>query len=79
MIKKITTGFTTLNNIIEKDLSPGFLVGHSYFCNFLGKNKMKEKVWYEMIINMEIKPLLEEYWFDKPREAESQINLLLKE
>ena len=51
-----------LNMEIEQDstLGAGFKIGHSYFCNF--KEVTKEDI--ESIIEYEILPLLEEYWFD---------------
>lgn len=53
-----------VNDEIRSDvnLGDGFKIGHSYFCTFPGN--MDEKSWYNEVIAFEIKPLLEEIWFD---------------
>ena len=44
-------------------LGKEFVVGHSYFC--LNENLNESEIdWYQAIVNFEIQPLLEEYWFD---------------
>ena len=54
-----------LNISIEKDesLGKGFRIGHSYLCD-LNRESIDEDLEY--IINYEIIPLLNEYWFDEP-------------
>jgi 5-methylcytosine-specific restriction protein B len=51
-----------LNKDIDKDtaLGKGFEVGHSYFCNLTNINNqiLSDIVEYEII------PLIQEYWFD---------------
>lgn len=62
---KIIDTMNILNDEIEKDdieLGKGYKVGHSYFCNI--DNLEEQQKWYERIIKFEIKPLLEQYWFD---------------
>jgi hypothetical protein len=46
----------------QKNLGPGFVIGHSFFCppGFVTDSD----TWYAAIVNEEIRPLLEEYWFD---------------
>ena len=66
MIGKIVRNFSALNAFIadEKNsgLGSGFRIGHSYFC---GAPNCDENKWYENIIKFEVKPMLEEYWFDE--------------
>ena len=64
-----------LNKNIEKDndLGWGYKIGHSYFCNIPHK---PDKKWYNLIIENEIKPLLEEYWFDDPDQAKRLVENL---
>jgi len=50
------------------------LIGHSFFCNVNSENERK---WFENIIKFEIRPLLEEYWFDDSEKVDNEINLLL--
>lgn len=61
---KIAREIINLNKEIEKDdmLGAGFMIGHSYFC-------LRKKVTDEdlnRIIDYEIMPLLDEYWYDAP-------------
>lgn len=53
-----------LNKDIESDesLGKGFKIGHSYFCNL---NPEIVEDYLEDIIEYEIIPLIEEYWFDE--------------
>ncbi|SKA04842.1 AAA domain (dynein-related subfamily) [Cetobacterium ceti] len=71
LIKKITN----LNNKIKKDLNlgEGFLIGHSYFCDYSG---VEFKYWFNMILDMEIIPLIKEYWFDEADEINNIITNL---
>lgn len=64
-----------LNEEIKKDesLGEGFAIGHSYFAN-LNSEDIDEKLNY--IINHEIIPLLNEYWFDEPEKVEQWSNQL---
>ena len=67
-----------LNQQIADDRSLGhqFKIGHSYFVpNHTVKD---EKDWFIQIVNTEVGPLLEEYWFDdleKATEAKNQLKL----
>ena len=63
-----------LNKQIEQDpnLGKGFKIGHSYLCSEdLSDNALKAIVQYEII------PLLEEYWYDEPSEVEKWSQELL--
>src|SRR5665647_3000743 len=63
-IDDIISKITKLNKIIksDKNLGEGFQIGHSFFC--YPKNNKSEEEWFKDIVIYEIKPLLEEYWFD---------------
>jgi len=57
-----------VNREIEGDqnLSRGFCIGHSFFCT--KPNELStEMEWYRLIIETEVMPLLEEYWFDSQK------------
>jgi 5-methylcytosine-specific restriction protein B len=64
MIDKIVTSISKINNKISADLNlgKGYQIGHSYFCTF--KSEYDEEMWYKEVVEYEIKPLLEEIWFD---------------
>ena len=58
----------------ERDLGPGFRIGHSYFCP---ADVPKDwEAWYRDIIDAEIAPLLEEY-FDKNTRVKKLTDALL--
>jgi len=58
-----------LNELISKDesLGDGFRIGHSYFCT----NDEITDYWLSSVINFEIIPLLNEYWFDEKSKIEN--------
>ncbi len=62
-----------LNEAITKDdsLGRGFRIGHSYFCNLdagglspVDESYLRQRL--TQVIDFELVPLLEEYWFDEP-------------
>lgn len=61
-----------LNDTIEEDpsLGRGFRIGHSYFCVPEDKISQIDDEWIENVIDFELIPLLEEYWFDEPKKVE---------
>jgi hypothetical protein len=77
LVDRVVGGMTDLNAAISDDkvnLGPGFRIGHSFFVPN-GTNVSDQ--WYEKVIDTEIRPLLEEYWFDEPARAESWCERLL--
>lgn len=78
-ISHIREKFIALNTIIAEDdeLREGFCVGHSYFCAARPPG-MSDKEYYCDIIETEIRPLLEDYWFDKkPEDIDAIIDDLM--
>ena len=59
-----------LNIDIGKDtaLGDGFRIGHSYFC--ADENVIIDDDWLFDVVEYELIPLLNEYWFDEPKKAE---------
>jgi hypothetical protein len=80
----LVTAMQKLNETIAKatELGEGFLVGHSYFCarpdaeNFLISDR---KAWLADIIDLEVGPLLKEYWFDNTKKYEEVLQQLRKD
>lgn len=64
MVDHICTTVAKVNNRIKIDvnLGEGFQIGHSYFCTFTTNED--ENKWWNEILSFELKPLLEEIWFD---------------
>lgn len=78
LTEKIVSRISKLNEVIsnDKNLQKGFQIGHSYFSNFTEDED--EQKWYLRVINLEIAPLLEEYWFDNEAKAKVEIRKLLE-
>ena len=74
LTEKIISKFVYLNNeIADEDnsgLGDGFCIGHSYFCD-PPKEVEEQDGWYRAVIEYEIAPLLEEYWWDDKSKAEN--------
>lgn len=67
MFDKLVAVVERLNEEIKNDssLGKGFCIGHSYFCGL--KNPKNCTVgWMREIVEYDILPMLEEYWFDSP-------------
>lgn len=78
LVEKIRNKIRYLNQIIseqKRDLGPGFEIGHSYFCPT--SKISSDKAWYTSVIENEITPLIEEYWFDDPDKVEALVGDLL--
>mgnify|MGYP006277160631 CR=1 FL=1 len=76
--KQVIDLFNGLNKRIsnDKNLGQGFQIGHSYFCNNeIDGNNYRER--YSHIIEFEIVPLLEEYWFDSIDKVQAEKDNLL--
>lgn len=79
LVDMIVKKMAVLNDRISRDttnLGPGFCIGHSFFCASFEGMKLDED-WYRRVISTEIEPLVKEYWFDNPSEAESLVKDLL--
>jgi hypothetical protein len=79
LVKKIRARIGGLNQVIgseRRDLGPGFQVGHSYFCP--AGPITSDSEWYLNVINTEIKPLIEEYWFDSPEKVDTLLAQLVE-
>jgi 5-methylcytosine-specific restriction protein B len=66
LVDRIVSRMTALNEEIANDktnLGPGFCIGHSFFVPSASIRTWSE-TWYRRVIETEIAPLLEEYWFE---------------
>ena len=85
LIQRIVSKLSSLNETIlnTPQLGAGFAIGHSYFipnCSFRSDDPdLLEHLneWYASVIKYEIKPLIEEYWFDDPTTADELVSALL--
>ena len=64
IVDRIDRNLLALNKDIsnDKDLGPGFQIGHSYFV----PDESADEQWYRNVVDTQIEPLLREYWFDSP-------------
>lgn len=78
LIDHICTSVDKVNIKIINDsnLGNGFQIGHSYFCSFT--DNQDESNWYNDVLTYEIKPLLEEIWFDNLDTVKDVMDILRK-
>ena len=71
-----------LNQTISGDnqLGTQFQIGHSYVTLDPSESSEQpiDKNWFVRVVEMDIKPLLEEYWFDSPKKAKEESDKLLE-
>lgn len=69
LVERICTRMAKLNEQIEADpdLGPGYCLGHSYFCDPPGN---EHESWYRRVVEQEIVPMLNEYWYSATGKAE---------
>lgn len=69
-----------LNDVISEDsrLGKQFRIGHSYVTPVHRLESGDTKKWFRQVVETEIGPLLEEYWFDAPDEAQKAMTQLMQ-
>ena len=78
VLRRIRERIGALNRTIrdDKQLGKGFEIGHSYFCDPPEGEGADHDDWYRTVVEYEIRPLLEEYWFDESNRAEDAVAAL---
>jgi 5-methylcytosine-specific restriction protein B len=77
VVEVIQNRMNVLNETIAQDraLGPQFRIGHSYVTP--GTDGILDPItWFTEVIDTELAPLLEEYWFDAPERAQEAITAL---
>lgn len=76
LVEKIKRRVGEVNKVIaqERDLGPGFQIGHSFFCPPEGI--APDESWFREVVHGEIRPLLEEY-FESRDKVDSLVGELL--
>jgi 5-methylcytosine-specific restriction protein B len=79
LVQHIAQQVPKLNEEIVRDpnLGKDFRLGHSYFCTYAPA--MDEGQWYQDVLRYEIRPMLEEMWFDQPERVEKAFQYLEKD
>ncbi|MGR9253043.1 AAA family ATPase [Rhizobium leguminosarum] len=79
VVDQIQRRMTDLNDEISGDrsLGPQFRIGHSYVTPSVGQTGVEPKQWFDDVVETEIVPLLQEYWFDAPDKVSAARRRLL--
>ena len=79
-LSEIETRINLLNGEISKDpdLGPQFRIGHSYVTPANGTVIEDAYDWFRQVVNTEVGPLLDEYWFDNLDRAKKAKETLLQ-
>lgn len=80
LVAEIERRINALNKQIVEDprLGKQFQIGHSYVTPSDEKLERDTKKWFKQVVDTEIGPLLDEYWFDAPNDAKKACELLLE-
>lgn len=79
ILVEIEKRITILNTMISADNSLGaqYCIGHSYVTPSSGSVVSDAREWFRQVVETEIGPLLDEYWFDAPDKAQKAREQLL--
>ena len=80
LVDELRRRIGTLNDRIAADARLGrqFQVGHSYVTPTYRLESGATRDWFRQVVETEIGPLLEEYWFDSPADAREAAQQLLE-
>jgi hypothetical protein len=80
LVRNIEGRIIELNGQIAADARLGkqFRIGHSYVTPAYRLEDGGTKVWFQQVVETEIGPLLDEYWFDAPDETQKAIGRLVQ-
>ena len=80
MVADIEHRIAELNDQIAADARLGkqFRIGHSYVTPAHRLEVGDTKKWFQQVVETEIGPLLDEYWFDAPDEAQKACARLIQ-
>lgn len=76
MVAHICNCIQYINDEIQKDESLGvqFQLGHSYFCGYDNARDLQE--WWNQVVSTEIRPYLQEIWFDDKESVKNMLHRL---
>ncbi len=79
-VARIRSGMVALNEQIASDLRLGsqFCIGHSFVTPTEPVLAGQSDAWFQAVVETEIGPLLETYWFDEPKNAKKAAAELIK-
>ena len=78
LVNDIEQRINILNSEIVGELGKDFQIGHSFVTPASQISEGSTKEWFRQIVETEIGPLLEEYWFDDSKKAKETKDKLLE-
>ncbi len=80
LLDQVALNMQSLNQMITEDphLGSAFCIGHSYVTPHTLFKEQGYRDWYHSVVEMEIIPLLREYWFNDPNKIGQAKSLLLQ-
>ena len=78
LVLEIQRRITNLNEQIAGDLGAQFQIGHSFVTPPYKLDDTPTRDWFRQVVETEIQPQLEEYWYDAPDRARDAGVALLK-
>ena len=79
LVEEVRRRIAVLNDRIAADARLGrqFRIGHSYVTPSVRLDPEGTREWFREVVETEIGPLIEEYWFDSPGDASQAVQQLL--
>jgi 5-methylcytosine-specific restriction protein B len=79
LVQHVIQRMNALNATIEEDrqLGPEYRIGHSFFCPRGDDFSGLSMPWFRRIVETEIVPLLEEYWYGFPEKVNAASSALM--
>jgi hypothetical protein len=78
LVHDVERRLADLNRHIAGDLGNQFRIGHSYVTPTQRLEIGTTKDWFKEVVETEIGPLLDEYWFDSPKTAKEAFDQLME-
>jgi len=77
-LREIQSRVQALNTVLAADPTLGiqYQIGHSFITPYSELKVGSGRQWFKQVVETEIVPLLEEYWFDAPDKVQLQRDLL---
>ena len=81
VLSRIAEQITAVNKMIEDDVNLGsaYCIGHSFVTPVQGDNPLsadETRAWFGRVVETDLQPLLEEYWYDEPDRLKEALALL---
>ena len=83
VLTQIAEQVTAVNALIEDDANLGsaYCIGHSFVTPGRRSNPLsadETRAWFDRVVETDLQPLLEEYWYDEPDRLKEALALLSK-